>query len=248
MADTWANIRTRIRVGLLKDVPVVLNVPDTSTVFTDEQLLVAAQWAVVSLSQDQAQQASVNIQGDGTNYLFNLPDGVVDDIDKTGLVILHASSEAASDIEYLAPIRLIPGERWPITTPAETATSVRAFYTWAGKIVFTFIPDAGNLIEIKYWKEWDKPTGDQDILEFPSKLELPFAYLVAAIAFDPLGAQASAIRTWNRKTDSGTPEDNSLQKQSLYFLDMYTRALRRIGPQDRETYYNQAPRDTGFKR
>jgi hypothetical protein len=127
--------------------------------------------------------------------------------------------------------------------------SALAYWQWPEDVLdLSFVPDKGSQIELRYFKVWQHPDGDNDFLEFPIQFEHPFAYLVAAAAFDPLGAQASAIRTWNRKTDSGTPEDNSLQKQSEFFLKMADDKLSEMGAQDRETFYANTLRDIGFKR
>lgn len=244
MAIDWGTLKGYIRTGLLKDVPTSAGITVEQSQFTDAELLIAARWGCVYLSQRFAQETTLTFTCDGVAFTFALPDTLVDDVERTGLVILHR----ANDIEYLAPIRTLPGEQWPVSVQSESSALTRGYYHWQDLLQLTFIPNSTDTIELRCWKNWNAPLVDADLLTFPIRLEQPFAYIVSAFAFDPLGAQASAIRTWNRKTDSGTPEDNSLHQQSQYFLMMADKLLAAVGPQDRETYYNQSPRDVGFKR
>lgn len=244
MSIKWSTMREYVRTSILKDVVVVEGDTVNADQFTDEQLLIAARWACVSLSMHTAQKSLRVFQCNGTDYLFHLDDNVVDGLEKTALVIY----DDGTCLEYLAPIRLIPSTQWPTTPPGSDSSGARGFWEWPDDTVsMSFIPKSGSRLQVKYFKVWNPPSSDDDILEFPIQFEQPFAYLIGASAFDPLGAQASAIRTWNRKSDSGTPEDNSLQKQSEYFLKMAYMRLKDIGAQDRETFYRLESRDFGYK-
>jgi hypothetical protein len=241
MAIAWSALRDYIRTSVLKDAIVSGADPQ----FSNDALLIAARWACASISQHTAQAATIVFNGDGALNTFTLPSNIVDGVEKAALVI-HNDGE---NLEYLAPIRLIPGGNWPTTTPGIDQATVRGYWEWPqGTLVLSFVPAIGSTIEVRYFKVWDVPTGDSSTLAFPLVFEQPFAYLVGAIALDPLGAQASIIRTWNTRTDSGTPEDNALQRQSEFFLKMAQQRLRDIGPQDRETFYHKSPRDYGFER
>lgn len=244
MPIKWGDLKSNIRLGLLKDVPPQIEGTSAAELFGDDALLVAADWACACLSQHTAQQATMNINCDGLGFQWALPDNMVDDIEKAALVIF----DDGRSLEYLVPIRLQPGEFWPKKTPGQPGANTLAYWQWMDAIILTFVPASETNIEIRYWKMWESPTEDSSVLEFPRRFEQPFSYLVAATAFNPLGAQASSIRQWNRKQDSGTPMDNPLNQQADYYLKMADRLLQRVGPQDRETFYRLGPRETGFGR
>lgn len=242
MSIDWLTLKTYIRESVIKD---VVTTTSNNPQFTDAQLLVAARWACVNLSMHTAQANTWHYPCDGIAYKFRLVDSMVDSSEKAALVIHNDGT----NYEYLAPVRATPSIIWPSAPPSNSSSSLRAYFEWPqGWLVLTYIPDKNNEIIVHGFNIWNPPIDDSSILDFPMQFEQPFSYIVGALLFDPLGAQASAIRTWNTKNDSGTPEDNSLQTQSKYFWSMARDRLRDIGPQDRETYYKLAPRSLGFQR
>lgn len=247
MAIKWSDLRDSIRIAILRDIPPVTTPQDGSSAvqFEDDQLLVAARWACAALSMHTAQRATKEYNGDGRTNQFDLPDDMVDGVEKAALVIYR--DQVVS--EFLPPLRLIPNERWDLNTPTSDAAITRSYWEWPhDTMTLSFIPANGSVIEIRYYKIWTAPESDESILEFPRAFEQPFAYFVGAMAFDPLSAQASSIRQWNRRSDSGTPEDNPLQRQAEYFLKQADARLKAIGPQDRETFYRVGHRDFGMGR
>lgn len=248
MSIQWSTMRTYIRTAILKDVPGVTDPanPSAGEVFSDDQMLIAARWACAFVSMHTAQQAVTTLACDGEAYRFTLPDNIVDGIEKAALVILNDGNT----LEYLPPIRLVPSiVSWPSATPDSDASAMRGYWAWPeNTLQLSFVPKAGSTIELRYFKVWTPPEADGSILEFGLLFEQPFAYFVGASCFDPLGAQAAAIRTWNRRMDSGVPTDNSLQEQSKFFIKMAEDRLADIAPQDRETFYRVNIRDLGMLR
>lgn len=247
MSISWGTLRGYIREGILKDVPQVIGsetVAETAQ-FTDDQLLIAARWACSSLSMHTAQQAIKHYNCDGRTNVFDIPDDIVDNIEKAGLIIYNDGSS----LNYLAPVRLLPSMSWPTTPLSGNQGGIQGYWQWPfDRMTLSFIPENGTVVEMRYFKSWNAPVDDNSVLEFPRQFEQAFAYYVGASIFDPLGAQASSIRQWNRKQDSGGPEDNPLHRQSEFFLKQAERVLRNIGAQDRETFYTHDPRDLGFQR
>lgn len=246
MSIAWGTLKGYIREAILKDVPQVVADETLQTEqFSDNQLLIAARWACSALSMHTAQQATRRYNCDGQSYIFDMPDDIVDNIEKAGLVIY----DDGSMLNYLAPVRLLPSVQWPKAVLAADQGGLQGYWQWPfDRLTLSFVPAAGAALEVRYFKSWNAPANDADILEFPRQFEQAFAYYVGASTFDPLGAQASSIRQWNRRQDSGTPEDNPLHRQSEFFLKQAERVLRGIGAQDRETFYTHDPRDLGFQR
>ncbi len=241
MAIRWEDLKGYIREAVLKDIIVNNSTPQ----FADTQLLIAARWACAALSMHTAQAFTYHIPADGTAYKFDLPANTVDGVEKAALVIYNNNTK----MEYLAPVRVQPGVTWPTKAPGDASASLRGYFEWPqGVLVLTFVPAKDTEIVVHAFRQWAPPEIDDSLLEFPMAFEQPFSYMVGSLVLDSLGFQAAAIRTWNRKTDSGTPEDNSPKDYAKYLWFTAEERLKDIGPQDRETYYHLAPRDLGFER
>jgi hypothetical protein len=113
MSIRWSDMRSFIRLALLRDVPAITVSTSTVAEFSDQQLLIAARWACNSLSQHTAQRATKIYDCDGMTNQYQLPDGIVDGVEKAALVIYRNSQE----MDYLTPIRFLPTEQWPRQTP-----------------------------------------------------------------------------------------------------------------------------------
>lgn len=244
MAIAWGTLKGFIREALLKDIPPVTAGDETILLFSNELMLTCARWASVSLSMHTAKESTLYLKGDGSQFSFPLPSGIVDSIEKTALIAYDTGSQ---DVEWLAPIRMSPRSFWPRQTlKSSDPNAAHGYWQWPRDILnFSFTPATDSVIEVRHFSIWTPPTNDDSIMEFDIPFEQPFAYMVASFCFDPLGAQASSIRQWNTKQDSGKPEDNPLQKQSRYFMDMAQARLDDIGAQDRETFYANDTQDYG---
>lgn len=222
----WGTLKTEIQEALLKD--------EAGTKYAPEALLTWAKWACTELAMHTAEAAQLAFACDGSAYQFVLPDNIVDNIEKSGLV----GHDNGTDTQYLITLRNDPNTKWPDRPPTETTAKAKGYWEWpSGKLTLSFIPPAGHRIIVDYFRVWSIPTGDSSVLTFPLWAHVPFCYLVAAAAMGPKGVSASDIRQWNRKADSGNPEHNPLHRQAEFFLAQAKRILDKQGPQDRENFY-----------
>lgn len=222
----WGDLKTHILDGVIKDPTEVRVTPD--------QLLVWAKWACAEISSHTAQSAAYTYETDGTAFQFPLPGHIVDSVEKVGLVAYNDGQQ----IDYLPPLRLAPDRVMPVKIDVGSGQEYRGYWEWpSGNLMLGFVPPTGKAITLHYFKIWDPPVDDESILAFPDWMEHPFAYLVSAYAMDPDGYQITNIRNFNRKQDSGKPEDNPPHRQYEFFLKQADRLLSRVAPQDRETFY-----------
>lgn len=234
MTIAWSDLREAILSGLLKD--------DQAERYTPDQMLIYARWACKEISFHTAQAAVSTFTCDGSHATFALPAGIRDSISKVGLVVYDDNAGRST---VLPPRLILPGT---IEVKAGSKEQSRCYWEWpSGTLTLGFMPAAGGTLTLYYFKDWDAPTGDASVLTFPDWMEQPFAYLVAAYALEPNGVQQTNIRQFNRKQDSGSPEDNTAHKQIEHFIKMAQRLLSRVQPQERETFYRNDPRTPGNK-
>jgi hypothetical protein len=225
----WATMRGYILETLLKE-DVTEAAEDQR--YTPVALAVYARWALAELALHTAAADSVVYPGDGMRNTFRLPANLVDSVERSGLL----AYETVSGITYIPPYKRLPGMTWPIQTNQNNP--VLCYWEWpSGMLTLGFFPSATERVVLNYFRIWKSPEDDADELEIPQWMEQPFAYLVAAAAMEPIGAQAASIRQWNRKQDSGNPEHNPAQKQAAWFVQQAYRLLARVAPQNRETFY-----------
>ena len=226
MTIDWATMQLYILEGLLKDVP------GTDQQVTSIQLTAYARWAMAELSQHTALADTYIYDCDGSTSSFVLPSDMVDGVEKTGLL----GYSNRSGVNYLPPYHRIPEVIWPMNLG--NTTQRQCYWEWpTGRLTLGFTPAVDEQIILYYFRIWPVPTLPEDILTFPQWMEQAFAYLVASAVMVPYSTQSAKIRTWNRKQDSGTPEDNPAQKQSRWFVDQANRILNKVQPQDRENFY-----------
>lgn len=230
MALTWQQMRTYILEGILKDEV------GTDQRYSDTQMLAYARWACVELSFHTAQSASYTYTCDGATDQFVLPEDMIDNIENAGLVGFSNSE----GVRYIPVYNLMPEVYWPTEN---STTSRYCYWEWpSGRLTLGWKPALGEKIILNYFKIWTPPLQDNDLMSIPLWMEQPFAYLVSAAALEPIGTQAANVRQWNRKMDSGNPEDNPAQKQALHFIKQATRLLSKYPVQDRSNFYLITPR------
>lgn len=216
---TWAEMKTRILVGLMKDEEG----PDQRT--SDDLLAYYAKWVCSELAHHTAVPDTVSYACDGILNQFALPNNIIDRVESSALVGYTTSSGTT----FLAPIKRVPGKSKPTNS-----------VYWEGpgrKFSLGFTPKLGETISLDYFRTWTPPVDDTDVLEIPAWMEFPFAYLVAAYAMEPIGLQAANIRQWNVKADSGSPEDNPPQSQAGWYIKQAYRILALTERQDRATFF-----------
>lgn len=226
MTILWRDLRDRILYGLL--VPYTDPTASESVIarYSYEQMLVWARWACAEISMHTAEEASFTLTL--TGRVFSLPQDAVDPISKAGVVVYKTNNQE----EVLQPIS---------RHPSLLRTKVKGFWSSPTQVTLTFEPAANSQATVYYFKVWDAPTDDTSLLKFPSWMELPFSYLVAAYAQAPSGSQSANVRQWNRRVDSGTPEDNSLNDMARFFIQQAYRVLHLHPAQDREFAFEFQP-------
>jgi hypothetical protein len=222
---TWLQLKQSVLYGLLKD--------DAGERYSDEQMLTYARWAMTELSAHTAAPDVAIYTLTGPQV--EAPTDAVEPLAKSGLVVYRFGGRD----RYLISHRRRPGT----IVGAEDA---QVYYEFpVGKLTLGFQPQPGSQLLVHYFRIWRPPTADADVLEIPQWLELPCAYFIAAFALEPIGTQAANIRQWNRRQDSGTPEDNPALQQVRHFVSQAYRILGRFAPQDRETFYAMTPEGAG---
>lgn len=234
MPLTWATMREYILEGILKDNSVD---GGGSNRYTPLQLKAFARWAMGELSLHTALADQVVYIGDGLQSVFVLPSDMVDPIERAGLVAYNDGQT----INYLPAYKRMPDIIWPIQL--DNLKPRRCYWEWpSGRLTLGFVPAANKTITVYYFRIWPAPEEDGDILTLPQWMEQPFVYLVGAAAMESIGTQAANVRQWNRKSDSGNPEQNPAQKQALWFVQQANRILAKVPPQDRESFYQISPK------
>ena len=98
-----------------------------------------------------------------------------------------------------------------------------------GTIVFTNdLGDSGA--ELYYSAYWVKPEDDEEELETPDICVSALTMFAASYCLLNSASQASSIRQFNMKVDSGKPTDNPLEQSSTYFMKRFEIELQRIPP------------------
>lgn len=250
----WLKFKKQILSSMLKD-------PNSDN-HKSEDMLTWARWALAEASMHTASSATFTIECDGFTNVFDVPDDSVDPIDQTAILEYNSGNERI----FLPFIRPQPESIWPLLsqTQGNSPSSAYSRSTSAGgssipyeigvmnwpenKITLQFTPGNGTSILMHYFRIWDEPVDDDSVLKIPRWMEQPVAYMIAAYSMDPDSLQSSEIRQWNGKTDSGTPEQNTLQKQAKFFMENARRIFLSVPPQDRATFFGAGPQSEGYMR
>jgi len=221
--STWGELKTQIRRSILNDPE------EQSREWADAQLLDMIGWALETFCAHTAMEATATFSPGAATDLFALPEDVYDEMETTGRLQYAADDKR----EWLTPVFISPGSTWSELTP-DAYTTPRGYWEWpTGYLRLGFLAAAGSTLTLYYYAYWPKPTGDDSLLYVPRWAELALAYLVGAYAQHPLGVQASNIRQWGTKPDTGTPESNPLHRQTEHFLKLYDATLARHPIQNR---------------
>lgn len=225
----WSVLSSYIINGLLKTPPAAQDIESVEAQYSDDLLLISAQFALIRLSYHTAEAAQFVFNGDGVTKVIPLPNNRVDAFTKSSLVTYNDGKQ----------IKHIPPVEFSVNSVLSSTNTFYQYYEMpSGVLHLDFVPIQGSKVTLDYFKIWDAPKDDNSELMFPDWMILPFCYLVAASAIEPYGVQASSIRQWNRKNDSGTPEHNPLHKQTKHFQDQAQMILNMYGSQDRDTFFN----------
>ena len=133
-----------------------------------------------------------------TNSVFSLP----------------ANFIAVQGVRALSTNRFV--ERLDLAVDVADQKGLRWTLYPSGYITFTSEILAGEY-SLYYSALWNTPSAETDVVECPSLVITALIYFAAAHCLMMKASSASSIRTFNTKVDSGTPEDNSLQKQAFSY-------------------------------
>jgi hypothetical protein len=83
---------------------------------------------------------------------------------------------------------------------------------------------------IYYSAYWTKPVDEEEYIEAPDITITALTMYAASYCLLNSAAQASSIRQFATKVDSGKPTDNPLEQSSTYFMRRFEIELQRIPP------------------
>jgi len=232
---TWGEYQPYVRSAVLKDTAA-----DPSDYRWSEASVYA--YFCQALKQFAAHTAATDTEtyaiANATTSTLTLPADIYDDAVQT-TVLVYNDGEKRVLLEGMA---LKPGMVLTEVAPG-AVTYPRSFWEWPkGTLNLGFTLKNGTSADLWYFANWALPDdeGDDDyVLPIPSWAELPVAYLIGAFAAVAEGMQASNIRQWNTRPDTGTPEHNPLHRQTEHMMMLYRDLISWHPPQNRQTYFRQ---------
>jgi hypothetical protein len=93
--------------------------------------------------------------------------------------------------------------------------------------------DEGDELTLYYLAYWNKPASASDfnfVIEVPPHAHQGLIYYAASHALYPSTVSTAAIRRWNLKVDSGSPEDNPLEIIANIYLKRFHQEMRMMPP------------------
>lgn len=136
------------------------------------------------------------------------------------------SCEVESTGELLSESILIPGHY--------RGGSIASMNDWIAypnnHISFSKALKTGETYNLYYLAHWVKPINSanlQDIIEPPDYTHNGILFYATAYMILPSAISASEVRQFNTKVDSGTPEDNPMQRSATYLLKLFLDEMNR---------------------
>ena len=169
------------------------------------------------------------ITGDGTTYVFDLPDDMVES-ENAGIYAVEFPEQG-----FIYEERYWHKVQWPSIERSTTSTP-KAYVLWpVGKISFTQVPGTGDIVTLHYVAYYTTVDDIGDVIAIPRWATEAIKCYVCAVALSAAFAKSGNIRQWNTREDSGTPEDNPLLRLSEHYMERYWQILT----QHPEPQYNQ---------
>jgi hypothetical protein len=231
MAITFSNMEAIIRRTVLKDSNV--------SRWTKAQLLDAVGWALDIFAIHTAIPSSITWTVDSTQpTTYTMPGNIFSDPMTTALLRYKLVSE--DRYEMLPGIRYTVGTSWLGIVPDET-TVPRGWWVWPDTTLnLRFKPERNSELTMLYFAKYTRPVDDNSVMEIPSWAEGPVAILAGSFCVTAESTATSYLRQFGTKPDTGTPEQNPLQRQATYLYDLYLRIVQQYPAQERETYWPKA--------
>lgn len=158
------------------------------------------------------------ITGDGSTYEWDLPGDIVDEEGAKVMAVHWQKSEWLTEIPYW------PGEAWHDTT-ITTSSRPLGYLVYGLKIRFTRIPVDEQKVTLHYVAHYPEVTDDTSMITVPRWAREAVKLYAAAVALEPASVKASNLGQWKDRSESGTPEDNPMLRQSEYFLKRFYEIL-----------------------
>ena len=201
----FANLKLRV-IGLLED-------DDTPA----ENLYYGTLAALDAILPWFALRSIFDIVGDGTETVFDLPDGVYE-IDG---VMLSASSE------FISPVVIQPG----LVRGNVYASNWGDWLEYPhGKLWFSKAPETGETLNVFYRAHWTKPVDELDDsfeLLVPAYLHAPISYYAAAYCLTSKAVETANVRQFGTKVDSGNPEHNPIADRVEFLHELFIAEMNR---------------------
>lgn len=218
MTLTWGDFRTQIRRSILKD-------PDSAN-WSNDSLLDFCWWALDAFAAHTAAVTSVEYTGVTDTTEYALPENQYESIESAGLVYLRAQSGAKT---YLPAY----------SEPDRTDKDIYFEEIPAGNLVLSSAPSTGQVLCVRYFAYWNRPTTDSDTIDTPIWSHKALAHLIGAYAMTGHGVVSANIGQWDDRTDSGQPENNPLRVQQKWLMEVYEREIFRHAIQDRQNFWKR---------
>lgn len=199
------------------------------------QMSLWCRWALAEISYHTADTAEANFQGDGQTKAFSIDDEVIDSLDRTALVLIS---------EGVGRTNVLPPFKFQEDTIIDTNKNNKYFWEWPTNTVnLGFVPSVSQKLTISYYRGWEAPVADTDILTIPRWMEAPLGYLIVRSFSEAYALEYSKIRQWNVKTDSGTPLQNPMFAQITHLQKQAELLLAKQPVQDRNKFFTFAGRE-----
>jgi hypothetical protein len=193
----------------------MLNDPDGEG-NTDALIMDAINAAFDAILPWTPKTATSQITGDGSAVEFALP---ADCYEVEALVVNDTG-------EHLPRAILAPGQTRGTYTP-----NTNDFLEYpSGSITLSKNLDTDEIYDLFYLAHWTKianSDGWDSIIEVPSRAETGIVLYASAYLLLPQGVSAAEIRQFNTRVDSGTPEQNPMQKTALWMIELFQREMNR---------------------
>jgi hypothetical protein len=228
MSIKWADFKTRLLNGILATV----DAQAATTQPPDDVLKTWCRWGLAELSAHTAEATSQLFNGNGEQTSWTITDDIVDRLQDTGMIIMGDENSTYN---------IIPPRAWNQDTIIDANSYVKEFWEYpAGTINFSFAPK--TQFAVWYYRVWQMPETDDDLLMIPRWMERPLAMNIVAQYCEPYALEFSKVRQWNRRSDSGNPEDNTMFQQIAHLRKISEEILRTYPPQSRQRFYNNLER------
>jgi hypothetical protein len=211
MAMEWGDYRDEVVRPLLKDTV------SSAYQWSDEELLIYANWGIDDLSRTIPMVTSVDLTGTGPTY--DLPA----DFQSVHSVALVDSTGGST--YFLPELDVMAESGWSFATPSDSSQPVGYLLDWPeeGKIFVSRLPSTGQELELRYWGLRYSVTEDDDELPFGRHRwgEQALAFYIAYVGHIRQSVGRAGLEQWSQRPDLQV--GNPLSAEAREFLNAYNR-------------------------